>query len=154
MRSKLDRFMTHVEPDGISGCWHWSAATDQAGYGIIGWRGRMDRAHRVSWELHSGQAPGPAKVLHRCDVRGCVNPSHLFLGTQLDNIADMVRKGRQRTNPQFGSNNPQSKLTEAQVADIRAGVATGIPQRRFSEQLGVSPMTISRAVRGETWSRS
>ena len=78
-------------------CWLWTAAA-QGGYGVIGdphRKGRVLRAHRVSWELHDGPIPSGMDVLHRCDTPACVRPDHLFLGTAADNIADMFAKGRQ-----------------------------------------------------------
>ena len=76
------------------GCWEWSGATNGHKYGRVMKGGRWTGAHRVSWVIHHGKIPDEALVLHRCDNPSCVNPAHLFLGTQEDNIRDMVRKGR------------------------------------------------------------
>jgi hypothetical protein len=89
-------------------CWEWKASTDFGNYGLF-WNGKaMTRAHRMSWILHNGAIPTGSCVLHHCDNRSCVNPSHLFLGSKTDNNLDMNRKGR------------NARLTWEQVAEIRA----------------------------------
>jgi hypothetical protein len=91
------RFWAHVE-QSAAGCWLWTGSLQPSGYGAISlgrteW-GRM-QAHVFSWLLHNpGVIPPDHQVCHKCDVRHCVRPDHLFLGTQADNIHDMVRKGR------------------------------------------------------------
>jgi hypothetical protein len=95
------RFWRHVTKGDPSACWLWRGACNNAGYGTIGAGGttaqgtaRMTTAHRVSWEMHNSPIPKGQHVLHRCDVRACVNPAHLFLGSNRDNMRDAVRKGR------------------------------------------------------------
>ena len=79
-----------VSTDSETGCLVWGRTIFENGYG----RYKEKRAHRVSWELNHGKITGNLLVLHKCDVRACVNPEHLFLGTQLDNMRDMIDKGR------------------------------------------------------------
>ena len=89
-----DRFETKFEPITESGCWIWMAGRFDTGYGSFWLNGTDVRAHRVAYELYVGAIPEGMWVLHRCDIRECVNPDHLFLGTHQDNMDDMARKGR------------------------------------------------------------
>jgi hypothetical protein len=93
-----ERFLSHVSPEPMSGCWLWEASTGPKGYGqfmVVEEEGnRVYRAHRMAWLLFRGSIPGRLYVLHKCDTPPCVNPDHLFLGTQLVNLTDAKQKGR------------------------------------------------------------
>jgi hypothetical protein len=153
MSEGLEAFLSRVEFEPNTGCWLWSGAPGAGGYGVIWFGGRYQKAHRVSWALHHGEMPPRhVKVCHRCDTPACVNPAHLWLGTQAENIADMVAKGRQRTVPRFGSANPRAALTEDDVWAIRHMLRW----RRWSQgaiarSYGVSVMTLSRIANHQTW---
>lgn len=117
-----DRFWSHVDRRGPTECWNWTGVVVR-GYGQFGHRGKNIGAHRVAWEVSFGFVPGkfgdgPERklILHSCDNPACCNPKHLFLGTQADNMNDMIRKGRSLR----GERHPNAKLTVAQVRKIRS----------------------------------
>lgn len=87
------RFWQKVEKTK-GGCWNWVAAKNNCGYGLTHFDGKRISAHRLSFQLANGVIPGGMQVLHRCDNRACVNPEHLFLGSNRDNMLDMLAKGR------------------------------------------------------------
>lgn len=113
------------------------------GYGI--WRG--EGAHRHSYRLHHGPIPAGLLVMHSCDVRNCVNPAHLSLGTIADNVEDCVSKQRQAR----GEQKPAAKLTEQEIREIRALLAEGRSRRAIAPGFGVSKTTISDIANGELW---
>jgi hypothetical protein len=157
--SLIQRFWAKVRKG--DGCWEWTASKDKKGYGQIGQMhgGKSIPlfAHRVSWEMHNGSAEG-LLVCHHCDNPACVNPDHLFLGTQRDNMRDASRKGRlggenswPRRYPERikrGEDHGQAKLCEADVRAIRASGETGIA---LAERYGVSDSVIFRAKNRKTW---
>lgn len=124
MVDHLERFLRKVIRVD-SGCWLWIGATRPNGYGNVNINGRTTGAHRASWALHHGSIPDGMQVLHRCDVRNCVNPAHLFLGSQRDNMQDMITKGRAGHYEKSGDANPMhgrrhSDQTKARIAAIRS----------------------------------
>lgn len=130
-----------------SGCWLWTGATaGRPRYGCVRFGKRKLRAHRVSWQIHRGRIPNGLLVCHNCDTPLCVNPDHLFLGTHADNQQDSVRKGR-RPN-QKGVANNQAKLTEREVAAIRADKR---PQRQTAADYGIDQSQVSNIKRGKYW---
>jgi len=127
-----------------SGCLLWVRDLSPTGYGRI-WTGAQNtRAHRAAWILYHGDIPENLLVCHTCDVRACCEPSHLFLGTNDENMADMVSKSRQP----LGKRNGLSKLTENDVIRI---YTTDLSTRELAEQTGVSATTIRDIRRGELW---
>lgn len=130
-----------------SGCWIWNGKPTRYGYGQIKKGDTMVKTHRVSYEMHKGPIPEGLFVCHSCDVRLCINPEHLWLGTCADNQKDMVEKGRALT----GSRNPQAKLTLEDVENIRVRVASGEIQRRVAEDYGISYPHVSDIVNNQRW---
>lgn len=145
-----ERFWSRVQK--TAGCWLWTAALAAVdhgdGYGHFGYQGKDYGAHRYSFELHKGPIPKGLHVCHTCDVRRCVNPAHLFLGTSRDNMADASQKGRMHP----GEANGIAKLTEDAVRSIR-DFWTGSPGELayLARAFGVSEGTIRFVVRGVTW---
>lgn len=129
------------------GCWLWTAGKTKDGYGLV-WRDDKNvKAHRASFELYIGPIPDGMHVLHKCDVRNCINPDHFFPGTNADNMADKVAKGRARG--ANGESHWKAKLTEEKVLAIRADQRI---QRLIAADHGVSQRSISLIKRRETWS--
>jgi hypothetical protein len=163
---RLQRILAKIKIDW-NGCWEWTGSKNQYGYPRYGFtengKNRWLRIHRLMYSLFRGPLTEELAVCHHCDNPSCVRPSHLFAGTQADNVADMQRKGRAVTDwPQNnkhrmlrGSEQPRSKLTERQVIDIRgiykvSGGENGI-QAKLAKYYGVSPQTINGIVKGREW---
>jgi hypothetical protein len=147
-----ERFWRFVSPEPNSGCWLWMGKADRYGYGVIttGQQGRSTsatfKAHRLSWTLHHGD-PGGQHVLHTCDQPACCNPAHLFLGTQAVNMADKAAKGRAR-----GERCGYSRLTEADVREIRRRCAAGETQEAVARAFSVTRSNVSHVARRVSWS--
>lgn len=130
-------------PDG---CWVWTAYVNPNGYGTLFWEGKKHFAHRISWEaVHGPISPGMF-VCHTCDNRRCVNPNHLWLGTQADNVADMVVKGRRQMAK--GEESGRAVLSENDVRAIRRSKEN---QKTLAAVYGVGKNTIHCIVRGKSW---
>lgn len=99
-RPVLDRLLEKIDRKNFNDCWYWSGKRNANGYGVMGIGSRTDKtrkmalAHRVSFELFKGEIPDGHFVCHTCDKPSCVNPDHLFSGTQFDNMQDCAQKGR------------------------------------------------------------
>ena len=144
---QLSRFWSHVEKSQ-GGCWRWTAST-RDGYGRF-WVKRLEHAvyaHRASYELVHGTIPAGMHCLHRCDTRSCVNPEHLFLGTNAENTADKVAKGRQWRGEKIWT----AKLTAEDVREIRSRHAIGDTPTTLAKAFGIGVQHVGRIVRREKW---
>lgn len=145
------RFWAKVTKGGPGDCWIWTGALNEHGYGVMrpaGQRvGPSLKVHRYSAELAGMDIAGKV-VRHRCDTPPCVNPAHLSVGSQKDNMDDCVRRDRHV----LGTRNGNARLTEHEVAEIRARYAAGdVFMRQLGDEYGVSQGTIQHVVAGTTW---
>ena len=146
------RFWAKVNKTAL--CWLWTGANrgGKRPYGVFAIKKRqMESAHRVSWVMHYGAIPEGLYVCHRCDNAACVNPEHLFLGTQKDNIHDMIGKDRQDWSGLEKGRQPRS-LTLEMVREIRArAFAEKMPHRKLAAEYGLHRATVSKIIRGRIW---
>lgn len=148
-------------------CWIWNGGLTTQGYAEFWFHlpahKQETRGHRASWIIHRGTIPGRQCVLHKCDVRACVNPEHLFLGTHLDNAHDCLRKGRGLGRPghetfrtkychtsSVGDDHHWAKLNSSKVRMIRS-LRGKVAQVVLAKRYGVAQSVISDAQRGKTW---
>lgn len=139
---KLAHFSTLNE----SGCRIWTGAIGRDGYGHMKWRGKVIGAHRMAWVSANGPIPAGVDVCHKCDVRPCIEPTHMFLGNASDNACDMVAKGR--WGGPIGETHHKAKLTEADVRKIRS---MGGSQYAIAAQFGVSQVLIGKIINRKLW---
>lgn len=135
------------------GCWIWTGAQCGKGYGLVSIGRRTQRAHRVAFHYATGVDPGSMHVLHKCDTPSCINPMHLMLGTNTDNVADKVAKNRQARGEKIGlamcgERQGQHKLTASDVVAIRE---SDLRVKELSLRYGVSPSVISEVRSRKAW---
>ena len=150
------RMERYIERVPLSGCWIWTGAISRDGYGKVGVRlatgcHNIIPAHRASWQVHNGLIPAGMWVLHHCDVRCCVNPGHLYIGTARDNSNDtLTRRGRIGA-PSPGIRNGAAKLTPEIASRIRS-LYPAHSQDALALMFRVGQSTISRVIRERVWS--
>lgn len=104
------RFLRSFRVSEVSGCWIWQSSKYQSGYGWLKVFGKVVSAHRFSYELHKGPIPEGMHILHSCDVKACVNPDHLRVGTHAENMSEASVRGAMKAgdcHPMFGKKNPR-----------------------------------------------
>ncbi len=146
-KSLAERFWEKVDIRGPDECWEWLGYKDHAGYGEMRVDGKRQRSTHVLWYLRHGEYPPKGRLAcHKCDNPSCLNPKHLYLGSQQSNVRDKVQRGRQAKGEQAGP-----AMTEAQVHAIRAGLERGETQKSIAHWLRVTTRTIGNISRRKTW---
>jgi hypothetical protein len=160
-RKRLRIICDALDPSGIkdliearseripeTGCWIWTGPLRGNGYGGFG---KKDYAHRAAYRAYHGKIPDGLQVLHRCDVPLCVNPAHLFAGTQKQNVHDARIKGRLVGNTLIGAAHGATRLTWDDVAGIRALSRAGVTKAWIARKFGISHSQASRIVANRSW---
>jgi hypothetical protein len=152
MQNIAQRFWRYVDKSGgPDSCWPWLGAV-RKGYGNFKLKSYTNvRSHRMAYALAHGESPGDLHVCHQCDNPPCCNDRHLFLGTNAENHADKVAKGRNRTGDRRGEKNGYAKLTADQVAIVRTLILDGLTNKTIAARFGVTHQAISRIRRGRSW---
>ena len=150
MKTPIERFMRFAMPVPECGCWLWLGFTNpQTRYAEFGFAGKVVRAHRWSFEYHHRPLKPREVVCHRCDTPSCVNPDHLFAGSQVDNLLDAVAKGRKRSREK--SPLYRGAVTPEIVVDIRQRRASGEKNRSIAKRHGISEGYCSGIARRLHW---
>lgn len=147
--SVKQRLLEKVEK--TDACWLWTGAKNKDGYGQLFVDGIAKSTHRISWEVHHGAIPDGLHVLHKCDNPPCVNPDHLFLGTNQDNVVDRESKGRNFVSRNVGISNPSAKITQANADEIRD---SNLTQKELAAKFGVSISLVSAIKKNKVWRKA
>lgn len=142
---EIIRTRSIINPE--TGCWEWQKPLHIRGYGQVCHDAKQVLAHRFSYETFKGEIPDGLHVCHTCDNRKCVNPDHLWLGTNADNTTDKVRKGRHV----YGTKAHCAKLSDEKVLEIVNLVEGGMSQGKVAKMYGISQPVVSRIMSGESW---
>jgi len=147
-----DRFRKNIQ--WTPTCWIWTGNRLVTGYGQFRLTPHLKThkvlAHRMSWEIHNGPIPVGMFICHKCNNPPCVNPDHLYAGTQKDNMQDRIVSGRYGSQPK-GSNHHATSLTEADIPVIRKRRANGERAMDIAADFHVAPSVVSGICRGVRW---
>ena len=154
-RQQIERFWENVDVRGNGECWEWIGRRFWDGYGMFGLNKKKLKAHRFSWIINKGKIPkgkhyGTTCVLHKCDNRSCVNPNHLFLGTNADNLQDCYNKKRRTS---VGEKNGNAKLSKKEVIAIRMLHTSreDLSQVDLAKRFSVTKSLINKIVNNKVW---
>ena len=145
MKTIEERFFSKVNKIE-NGCWEWTASKNQWKYGMFNINKKTLQAHRLSYLFHYGPYDNNLLVCHKCDNPSCVNPEHLFLGTNKDNMRDMANKARKK-----GEKHPNSKLTDNEVIEIKKLILEDYNIKNIAEKYGVAEFTIKSIKYNLSW---
>lgn len=135
---QIELFWNMVENKDPDDCWLWLGKKTRDGYGSLRRNGRVYSAHRVSYEISTGNSPDGFCVMHTCDNPACVNPRHLMLGTHKENMQDMVRKGRQGVQPK----NKKPPIPASDVLSIRRNYLMGQSKNSLAREFGITTNSV------------
>jgi hypothetical protein len=144
------RFWERIQVTG-KGCWEWQGWKAGKGYGGINYQGRKMYAHRLAWILRRGEIPTGLQVLHHCDNPPCINPDHLFLGTNTDNVHDCIAKGRKVVGDVRGEKNPKAVLSPVDVLRIRRLYDSGWKHEQIANAFCAPINAVRKAALRQTW---
>ncbi|SIT74622.1 HNH endonuclease [Pontibaca methylaminivorans] len=148
----IERFLSLCPVrDSKDSCWEWAGMVNTNGYGRFSFNDRHELSHRISFQMFIGDIPDGYVVCHSCDNRLCVNPRHLWIGTQSDNLKDAVAKGRMFRPDTTGERNGNKKLNWGKVEAIREMHSRGVKKHLIAQAFQVSPSTIGEVVNYKIW---
>lgn len=149
----LKRLLNGVKINQATECWEWQKHINNKGYGKLTVLGRGVYAHRLIYKLCIGDVSKNNLVMHKCDNPKCINPNHLKLGSQADNMKDCYVKGRSKLKPQSfkKEKNPQAKLIQSQIIKIKEMLNLGCTQQSIADDFNISQAQISNIKRGKQW---
>jgi hypothetical protein len=149
----LTRFLSRADTQGMSEdeCWVWQGNLNSNGYGRYPVNNQLVLAHRVSYQYFFGEIPKGMNVCHSCDNRKCINPHHLWLGTQSENLKDAVAKNRMYRPNTNAHRNGNTKLTWPKVNEIRKMYQRGLRKKEIAQLFLVSPSSIGDIISERTW---
>lgn len=147
-----EKLLERSEKDAETECLEWQGATDSCGYGHIIVNGKQLLTHRLSYRVHKQEIVDGMQINHKCHNECCINPDHLYMGTQKENVNDAVQAGNYVSNFGVGEDHIYSELCEQDVIEMREKYETGdYTHKELAEEYGVNINTAGEAIRGDTW---